>query len=422
MGSIVMTVPRGFAARPANMGENVHFFSVGKHFSGKADKLVNWGSCPVMPPENPQGKPSISMKDAQKLVTKMLDWDKGTHPYLAYQACGLIKDDEEVKTHTVAVMMGSVAEDRVFLPGETVADLIVDVPKDLPRESERALKNLLEGRDPNKVDNFFIGLTKLLRKLDMPVEIDALNRPYMAHFFDSDGRGFHKGIRNQSLEFVSALSRINTYWKSALEDYAKYREKTSTINNKYESSVALTHAYLKLGHMIHLICDMCVPAHTLNDLHAPGLAKKDSLERYMTLKNWEDIRRKKSKPNVRIWDNASLFPISIGSNIILSEIEKFDVVTFVKSVAHNTRRFRSVDGTGRDMSDRERKEFEDEVMDALPSKWRDEVNDSGYLNQDRKGRLSDLECFMQGSVLVPQAISVSAQLIANFLETARNSA
>ncbi len=399
----------GFAATRARRGSNVIQFSVGEHFKGKANKLVHW-NCPIMPQGNPGNQPFISMNDAKDIVTLMLSWRRGAHPYIAYQACKLLSESEEIRERTVAIMAGSVAEDRVFLPGESVTDLIVAKPEDLPLDSWTNLRRVLEGKDRNLLDNTFVRLAKALKKLGLSESLDAMNRPYMGHFFDGN-KGFHKGADTQKIEFVSALKRIDTYWKSALHDYKQYLLLTAQEGKEYDAALALTHVYLKIGHMVHLISDMCVPAHTKNDLHDPIIGKKDSLERWMTLADWQDIRRKEGKPNVRIWDSGSIAPPQVNS--------PFGLEAFVRSVVSSTQRFRSVDAKGNILEGWQRQEFEDEIMQSVPSNVRDNISAFNYLNQQKKGRLDGLECFMQGSVLIPQAIRVSAELILNFLATAK---
>lgn len=87
-----------------------------------------------------------------------------------------------------------------------------------------------------------------------------------SHFYDPLT---NKGLTQGGLTIgESAYDRANNptnywSWKSARDNY--YRGLTSTL--KIEREVSLSHSFKALGHTMHLIQDMGVPAHTRDDMH-----------------------------------------------------------------------------------------------------------------------------------------------------------
>jgi hypothetical protein len=165
---------------------------------------------------------------------------------------------------------------------------------------------------------------------------------------------------------------MHLYW-----DYA------STLYKKGDKP----RAFYALGHLIHLVQDLHVPAHTHNDIHGPTvfLGKLDSFESWCTRADYPHITRPENNENIKIWDSGPLHPPEPDKSWN-SENAKEKMAGFVDSFVKQTQRFRSVDSEGTDEGER------------------------------FQGKLTDEECYKQSAVLIPAAIKNSAQLLVNFLE------
>jgi hypothetical protein len=146
-----------------------------------------------------------------------------------------------------------------------------------------------------------------------------------------------------------------------------------------------------MGHMSHLIQDMNVPAHVHNDPHGPTLilGKLDSFETYMAKPNSE------VPANVRLWNYTQAPQPELNSGW---RPEPFMV--------------RSVDGEGIKL-DQASVKFQFERFKQGYRPWFDK-----YLDQDKKGVLPDEECYFQGCLQIPTAISNTAELLLRFRQAA----
>lgn len=350
-------------------------------------KIVNWEAVEVYYPHevSPEIKKSpkqyVLAEQAQKEVARLLGERQASHQYLVYEACKL-SDNQKVDRYTLHLMLGALAEDYVFLPGEKLDDLVKSgylVYADYV-SSNKMLVPADEMIVPigREIPGFFEGLFKITAKIFRKLfkknsAKDELNRPYMAHFYDPRQKN-NPGLSllGGEINFQSALERIITYWKTAAALYKSGDE---------------SRAFYALGHLVHLVCDLHVPAHVHNDPHGPTfiLGKLDSVEQWCIRCDYPDIKRPVEKPNIRIWDSGPIAPLKPLDDWDASNaIEK--LASYVTSIAADTQQFRSVDREGT----RE--------------------------DQKRKGRLSDAECYAQCNYLIPKAIQRSAQLIDTFIQ------
>lgn len=350
-------------------------------------KVINWESVRVLypgeitPEIRKSPKPYIAVEQAQKEVSRLLSERCASHQYIVYEACKL-SDNPKVDRYTLHLMLGALGEDYVFLPGEKLDDMI---KTGLPVYADHIQKNkVLVPADEmfmpggQEIPGFFEGLfrvtARILRKLFKkdPAK-DQLNRPYMAHFYNpaqKDTPGLI--LLDGEIKFQSALERIKTYWKTAAVLYKSGDE---------------PRAFYALGHLLHLVGDLHVPAHVHNDPHGPTfiLGKLDSLEQWCIRCDYPDIKRPVGKPNIRIWDSGPIAPLKPMEDWNESNIDE-KIAEYINALVFDTQQFRSVDRKG----------------------TRDD--------QKRKGRLSDQECYEQCSHLIPKAIQRSAQLIDTFMQ------
>ncbi len=270
-------------------------------------------------------------------------------------------------------MVGAKGEDYVFMPGEKLDDLFKKPSK---YTEDEYMKIVSKDSSLTFFERFFMFVAKFWKKIRGSVEDDVINRPYMAHFYDltrpENDRGLN--IDELGIKFQSALDRIKAYWDLALAYYKK---------EEYGN------AFCALGHIVHLVSDLHVPAHVHNDPHGPTLflGKLDSLEQWAKRADYPHIQRGKGKMNITIWDSSPLAPPEKDHTWtpenVYSKIEEF-----VNGIARNTQKFRSVDAFGTEP------------------------------DQKIKGKLTDDECYAQASVLIPSAIFNSAQIMVNFVEYA----
>ncbi len=322
----------------------------------------------------------MDFNEAQMLVREMLNNKGACHEYIAYEAAKLI-NDAEVTEYTGNIMLGACCEDYVFKPGESLEDLYAKAPKRAFRSRDEYAA-LIVPRDEMEVPSFLQGLftvtARIWRRITGSIEDDAINRPYMAHFYDPTRDKNDQGLNVASgeIKFQSALQRIKDYWKLAYRFYANGKK---------------SRAYYALGHIVHLISDLHVPAHVHNDIHGPTvlLGKLDSLEQWTMKSDYNHLKRGKGKMNITIWDSGPLNPPFADASWNPQNIDE-KLEEFVERIATKTQFFRSVDAHGTGQHER------------------------------RKGKLSDDECYKQASVLIPNAISASAQIIQNFIAYCKN--
>jgi len=337
-------------------------------------RIMEWESIDILEPnENPR-KDVITFEQAQKEVSKLLHAHGAAHEFMAYEAGKLCSAYPEAVKYTLHLMVGAQGEDFMFRPGEALKDIYASPPK---REfkDEVELSEAVGEREPTSfIKGVFNTVAKIWKRIRGSPEADPINRPYMAHFYDPERKSGDKGLNvlNGDLKFQSALERMIQYWENASEHYMKGDK---------------PRAFCALGHLIHLAQDLHVPAHVHNDIHGPSvfLGRLDSFEEWCKRANYPHITRPAGKENVQIWDSGPLNPPVPDASWNPQNIRE-KMAGFVNSFVVQTQRFRSVDAEGTD------------------------------IDQMSRGKVSDAECFQQGSVLIPSAISVSAQLLANFLD------
>ncbi len=321
----------------------------------------------------------ITTPQAQKELNKILKAKKAAHEYLAFEAVKMFNEDE-IKRYAIHIVSGAKAEDYVFMENEKLDDLFAKKPEksyknDLEFVKEKNISNVEE---KNILKRIFRWISKMAEVFTSNIEHDVINRPYMSHFFDPRREKGDRGlnVRDGNIMFTDACTRAQKLWKLAVQTY-KNGEKSK--------------AYTYLGHFIHLVSDMHVPAHVHNDIHAPWpIDKKDSYEEWCGRNDYEHISKRKGNINVSIWKNGPLNkPLSVLWTINSSEfVNKYTfekIEEFFIKIATKTQEFRSVDVPG----SRE--------------------------NQNKTGKLTDDECYEQANVLIPRAIKNNAQVIANFL-------
>lgn len=345
-----------------------------------ARSIMDWSRFDVlMPGESPQGdRKYITYRQAQDEVTNLLKSQKASHQYLTYEAAKLCGKDPAVQRYTLHLIAGSVAEDYVFATGESLADITIGEAQRMPR-GRRELSDMLgHGQPPSFIRGLFHLISSIWRRISGN-DTDAINRPYFAHFYEPRREG-SRGLEilGGELKFQSARDRAVQYWHVA---------------SNYYRRGDMPRAFCALGHLVHLVQDLHVPAHVHNDIHGPTilLGKLDSLEEWCAKADYLHIARRPDEPNMRIWNSKPLAPPRPDASWDRRNLGP-KLEGFMKSLAVKTQRFRSVDyaGTGE--------------------------------GEDRKGKLGDGECFDQARELVPSAISKSAWLLVQFLDFHRRRA
>jgi hypothetical protein len=252
-----------------------------------------------------------------------------------------------------------------------------------PAEVRDAVLKIAEssgGKSLKIMRSAFMLLSDLWRGITSDVTLDPFNKPYFAHFYEcthpSDDRGL--SLLGGELKFQSARSRMLNYWNLAAGYYA---------------GGDAPRAFVALGHLVHLVGDLHVPAHVHNTPHGSSvlLCKPDSLEEWTARKDYPVITRSKGRSNATIWSarNVAVTPMADGSWNSGNLADKLG--SFALAMSFATQKFRSVDAPGRGL----------------------------HLYQDRTGALDDGECFYQGETLMPAAIRDSAQIIINFVDYAK---
>ncbi|MDD5172053.1 MAG: hypothetical protein PHF60_03380 [Candidatus ainarchaeum sp.] len=342
-------------------------------------RITDWAKIDVLAPGETTSEESgafVTEAEAQKELARLLNGRAPTHEYIAYEAACLC-NNPLVSSHTLHLVVGAAAEDFSFAPLESFTNLYASEPK-RTFKSKRDLTNAIIP-DASKIPSFLQGIFTLASRFWAAVtkgetEKDQLNRPYFAHFYDPsrdpDDRGL--SLVGGEVRFQTAKDRAMKYWQIA-SDYYK-------IGNK-------PNAFCALGHLVHLISDMHVPAHVHNDIHGPNvvLGKPDSLENWLVRADYKHPDRKSNQANARIWSGKNARPPKpdrtwYDRNVVTN------LGLLIEQAVSDTQQFRSVDKQG-----------------TRP-------------DQKKTGKLSDEECFQQANHLIPGAISYSAQIIANFMD------
>ena len=97
------------------------------------------------------------------------------------------------------------------------------------------------------------------------------------HFYDPVRNIGFKGMWSKSIDWTIDSKKQRDY---AMGDRSWYRAIDQYQNENYEE------AFKSLGHVLHLLADTSVPAHTRDDSHPEG----DSLEQFVKY-NWEEIKK-----------------------------------------------------------------------------------------------------------------------------------
>ncbi len=367
------TVPA--CAGPSIGGMAVWAFHTGKLPSSRTPsrRIMEWNSVEITKSRG-GSKHELSLKDAQKEISRLLGAKHSSHQHLTYEAIRLCGSYTEASEYTLHMIAGSMAEDFFFRQAESLHDIYASTPKK-EFEDMHELKRALEPNEPPSfVKRIFMGIAKFWRKILGGSEKDSINRPYFAHFHDPSRKPGDEGLNlfDGDLRFQSAFDRIQSYWDTA-SDYYIDGDKPR--------------AFCALGHILHLVQDMHVPAHVHNDVHGPNLilGKPDSLEEWCILADYPHLERPGNKENIRIWDNGPIEPPKPDVDWNRGNVGD-RMKAFLNACVVKTKTFRSVDAKG--------------TADG----------------QKKEGVLSNEECFDQASCLIPLAISNSAQLIANFIE------
>lgn len=332
-------------------------------------RIANWIPIRVRPRVEKIGV-DIDYRTAQKEVDRLRRSASATHEHIAYEAARLCERSSEVRDHTLHIIAGALAEDYVFAPGERFEDIYVRPPRRVFRNATEFSRAM--GLTSESTRGFVVGIFDVARRIwELLIKRSSRDpfKPYFAHF-DRGSAYKDRGLSifGGDLQFRSALERIIMYWKIASDFY----ENRDTPN-----------AFCALGHIVHLVSDLHVPAHVHNDAHATG--NLDSLEKWLERRDYRDIRRNPEEANARIWTRGPISEPMPDMTWDRGNV-KTKLAEFVNGIIRNTQRFRSVDAPG-----------------TCPG-------------QNRTGRLGDDECYAQASVLMPDAIAASAQIIANFLE------
>jgi len=150
------------------------------------------------------------------------------------------------------------------------------------------------------------------------VLLDWPQMRYLRHFhdplkaWDSAGAEIWPYQFSSTLVWAQSQSSIlsgDYSWSAAREHYYQ------ALIPQYESEFALT--FLTLGHLMHLVADMAVPAHVRNDVHPLG----DLYEKWATIHcdpdkpadfscnfNYPDEPAKRLTPSLSIFTHANFHP------------------------------------------------------------------------------------------------------------------
>lgn len=320
-------------------------------------------------------KRQIDYTEAQQAVSEILKNPCAVHPYITSEAARMYNDDALVRKHLWHLVVGALAEDYAFMPGESLRDICNNEAR-VPEAFKNVLKPGSSAGSP-----IFRGLLLFVTKIWNWVKSDpygdAADRPYWAHFYKRTGvlEGYGLSILNDELKFQSGRDRLIKYWNLAADYYAKGDA---------------PRAFYALGHAVHLVQDMHVPAHVHNDPHGPTflLGNLDSFETWTAKGDWPSITRGTGDANVTIWDSRSLTRPVADATWNKGNVD-VKLASLSGTIAYKTQRLRSVDAEGIGVVLR---------------------------GQAKTGALSDAECYEQGRIQIPDAILNSAKLIVNFVD------
>ena len=343
-------------------------------------RIMDWESVDVLlPGESPKnGSATIPYTKAYSEVDAIMRQSSASHEFIADEAINTCDFYGDVSRYRLHILTGAMAEDYKFLPGESLEDLCLEDGRNKLKGGtyEYDPTGINPGQVPGFLDNLFIAISDLWASISGKKDKDDLNSPSFGHFYDftrpANERGL--GLIGGDIQFVSALNRIIRYWHVA---------------SSYYENGDKPKAFYALGHIVHLVADLHVPAHTHNDPHGPTfvLGNLDSLEQWAARGGYDFNGKTAPVANIRFWPASSCLRgarVSPDTGWNQSNIDS-KLTEFVNSLVVNTERFRSVDAEGTDTGEK------------------------------RVGELSEAECFRQGTHLVPRAIANCGQLMANFV-------
>ncbi|MDD5339614.1 MAG: hypothetical protein PHV13_00010 [Candidatus ainarchaeum sp.] len=342
-------------------------------------KLMDWQTSPEVLEANDvrdSKKLQMNYTEAQRAVSDILSDPTAVHPYITSEAARMYNDDPLVRKHLWHMVVGALAEDYTFMPGESLGSICNNHAR-VP-DALKLIKMPGEASSGSSVMRWIlIGFTKIVNVFKRDPYGDPADRPYWAHFFQRTGVLTGNGLTmfNGDLTFQSSAERLRAYWKLAVDYYSKGDT---------------PRAFYALGHAVHLVQDMHVPAHVHNDVHGPTflLGKVDSFEKWTARGDWPSITRGNGDSNVSIWDNGPIARPAADRTWNKDNIVP-KLAALAGTIAYKTQQLRSVDAEG-----------------------------TGVVlkNQTKTGALSDAECYEQARIQIPDAIRHSGQLIINFVD------
>ncbi|MEM0438139.1 MAG: hypothetical protein QXU54_02460 [Candidatus Micrarchaeia archaeon] len=330
------------------------------------------------------GKHVITTNESQVIVDRLRKAPGACHEHIAYEAAKMLKF-QEVTRYLLHIVAGASAEDYVFMPNESLKDIYARPPDKFYKSREEYAAYLVPKSEQEHISflrRVFMFIARIWKKIVGNIEDDAINRPYMAHFYDPTRplgeRGLTIQVGDSKVIFQSAVYRVVRYWELA---------------EKYYAVGKMGKAYTALGHMVHLISDLHVPAHVHNDIHGPTilLGKLDSLEQWCKEKSYQppnpsEALRPLDRMNIAMWTSRSEPPPAIrDEDVWTPDNVKGKLLDFCKSIALETQKYKSVDAPG-----------------TMPGQF-------------MTGKLTPDECYYQAQELIPRAIRNSAYLMAQFV-------
>jgi len=163
----------------------------------------------------------------------------------------------------------------VFMFGERIEAYSVAVHEEITIRVIDEIKNKWLNKYVNDYIGLSNGVTETVDKKQIRrwVEQGSKNEDYTLDILTSH---YHNPITNKGLTErgltigESAYDRANNpnnpwSWQKARENLYK----GLTLSTKTEREKALAESFEALGHLVHLVQDMSVPAHTRDDMHMP---------------------------------------------------------------------------------------------------------------------------------------------------------
>jgi thermitase len=236
--------------------------------------------------------------------------------------------------------------------------------------------------------------------------------PYLRHFWDRGNNDNATPLEGGYLGADTAVNRAYKYWTggyrwSSTGDHNKgpYDEEWGDGDGVEGEGViqlylkgdqeSKNRAFRYLGHIVHLLTDMALPAHVLNDPHGGVIAGgSDHYEDWISEKNSQDI------PHYRRFGDVA------GNVSVDSSGEKFPSVSSLRDL------FQQLAEIGDD--------FESDGKDGSDG-WDDDNKDEHYAGHKAVwGEVSEAECEIHQETLQPAAIRYVAALYKLFWDETRS--